>query len=127
MLPQFLLPETVAREDGTGMEILCDSRTLRLTLGVTRIVAQESLEVSVWGSADRDRWRPLISFPQKFYCGTYFLDLDLSRYEDVRYLRAHWRMGRWTKNDCAPLFGFYLRAEDGPLRREAGAARVAAG
>jgi hypothetical protein len=126
MLPQFLLPETVARQDGTGSEIPFDGKIVQLTLGITRIISQESLEVSVWGSADGQRWRLLVVFPQKFYCGTYSAHLDLTRHEDVRYLRAEWKMGRWTRSpdhdDRAPLFGFYLRAEEGRMRREAGAA-----
>jgi hypothetical protein len=125
MLPQFLLPETVARQDGMGAEIPFERERVQLTLGITRIIAQESLEVSVWGSADGEHWRPLVAFPQKFYCGTYSVNLDLTLYDDVRYLRAQWRMGRWTsgsnRDECAPLFGFYLRAEEGRLRRGAGA------
>ena len=122
MLPQFLLPETVAREDGTGAEMACESRVIQLTLGITRIMARESLEVSVWGSADGEQWRPLVAFPQKFFCGTYPMTLDLSRHLDVRHLRAQWKMGRWISDEQAPLFGFYLLAEEGRLRREAGAA-----
>jgi len=122
MLPQFLLPETVARENGTGAEMACESRVIQLTLGITRIIAQESLEVSVWGSADGEQWRPLVTFPQKFYCGFYAINLDLSRHQDVRHLRAQWKMGRWLSGEQAPLFGFYLRAEEGRLGREAGAA-----
>ena len=115
MLPQFLLPETVARQDGIGVELEPEVRILRLTLGITRIIAQESLEVSVWGSADGEQWRPLVAFPQKFYCGTYSILIDLRRHPDVRYLRAEWKMGRWTRDERAPLFEFYLRADDGLL------------
>lgn len=121
MLPQFLLPETVAREDGVGAEVACEIERLRLTLGITRVIAQESLEVSVWGSPDGEHWRPLVSFPQKFYCGTYSLSLDLAPEADVRHLRAQWKIGRWLQDGRAPLFGFYLRAEQGRMRREAGA------
>ena len=67
----------------------------------------------MWGSADGLRWRPLVAFPQKFYCGTYTVHLDLTLYEDVLYLRAQWKMGRWTRSshhdERAPLFEFYLR------------------
>jgi hypothetical protein len=126
MLPQFLLPETVAREDGMGAEMACESKAIRLTLGITRIIARESLEVSVWGSADGEHWHSLVAFTQKFYCGTYSINLDLSRHADVRRLRAQWKMGCWTRSsnhdERAPLFGFYLRAEEGRMRREAGAA-----
>jgi hypothetical protein len=122
MLPQFLLPETVARQDGMGAEMAFERKIVQLTLGITRIIARESLEVSVWGSADGEHWRPLIAFPQKFYCGNYSQVLDMTSHPDVRYLRAQWKMGRWIRDERAPLFGFYLRAEEGRLRREAGAA-----
>lgn len=126
MLPQFLLPETVARQDGMGAEMPFQRKIVQLTLGITRIIAQESLEVSVWGSEDGENWRPLMAFPQKFYCGTYSLVLDMTSHPDVHYLRAQWKMGRWMhctqRDERAPLFGFYLRAEEGKLRRGAGAA-----
>ena len=114
MVPAFLFPENIAREDGHGAEIsLGDSRTrlLLLTLGITRILEQGSLDVSIWGSADGQAWQPLASFPQKFYCGTYSLMLDLSRRLEIRYLRAQWRMSRWGGGDSKPLAGFYLFAE----------------
>ena len=117
MLPQFLLPETVAREDGMGAEVTFEPGAVRLTLGITRIIAQESLEVSVWGSPDGENWRPLAAFPRKFYCGTYSMVLDLKRHPDVRSLRAQWKMGRWNRDARAPLFEFYVRAEDGLLHQ----------
>ncbi|SRR5579884_400514 len=121
MLQQFLLPETVARQDGVSAELALEEcgKPLLLTLGITRTTEQESLEVSVWGSVDGEHWREIARFPQKFYCGTYPMVLDLSREPALRYLRAHWKMGRWT--DAPPLFGFYLHLEDVKLRR-AGAA-----
>ena len=114
MVPAFLFPENIAREDGHGAEIsLGDSRarSLLLTLGITRILEQGCLDVSIWGSADGQAWQPLASFPQKFYCGTYSLMLDLSRHLEIRYLRAQWRMSRWGGGDSKPLAGFYLFAE----------------
>jgi|SRR5690242_2547413 hypothetical protein len=110
----LLLPETVARQDGVGAEMPVDTRIVQLKLGITRIIAQENLEVSVWGSPDRKQWRPLVTFPHKFYCGTYPMVLDLTPHGDVRYLRAQWRMERWSRDENAPLFGFYLSA--GELR-----------
>jgi hypothetical protein len=117
MLPQYLVPKTVARQDGTGTEIALGAKVVRLTLGITRTIAEESLEVSVVGSPDGEGWRLLVAFPQKFYCGTYSLVIDLTLYPDVRYLRAEWKMGRWTPDERAPLFEFYLRADDGLLHQ----------
>ena len=113
MLPGFILPETTIREAGTGEAIdLAESTgsVLLLTLGITRIIEQQSLDLSIWGSADGKEWggKPLISFPQKFYCGTYQILLDLTAHPDVRYLRPKWQVARWGKGDPKPLFGIYL-------------------
>src|SRR5579864_2995110 len=119
MVPAFLFPESIAREDGHGAEILLgDSRvrSLLLTLGITRILQQGTLDVSIWGSTDGQAWQPVASFPQKFYCGTYSLVVDLSRRLEIRYLRAHWRMGRWGGGDSKPLAGFYLVAEEAKMQ-----------
>jgi hypothetical protein len=117
MLPNFLVPEQIVREDGTGPELELgpsEGKLLLLTLGITRIIEQESLDVSVWGSADKTSWgaKPLVSFPQKFYCGTYQILLDLSRTPDVKYLRAQWKVNRWGRGDPKPMFGFYVFAEE---------------
>jgi len=118
MLQEFLLPETTVREAGTGSEIdLGDQvgRTLLLTLGITRIIEQQSIDISIWGSADGTDWgaKPVTSFPQKFYCGTYQIALDLTGHPQVRYLRAKWQVNRWGKGDPKPLFTVYLFAQAG--------------
>jgi len=117
MLPNFLIPETVIREAGMGPELSVGSIAsglLLLTLGITRIIEQQSLDISVWGSADNTDWgaKPLISFPQKFYCGTYQLLLDLTQHPDVKHLRAKWQVSRWGRGDPKPLFGIYLFVQD---------------
>jgi len=116
MLPGFLLPETTIRQAGTGEAIVVTEFTggvLLLTLGITRIIEQQSLDVSVWGSPDGKEWgaKPLISFPQKFYCGTYQILLDLGPHPDIRHLRVKWQAARWGKGDPKPLFGVYLFAQ----------------
>jgi len=123
MFPRFLLPETVSREDGAGVAVTLDQNpgAALLTLGIDRVLEQESLDVSVWGSPDGRSWRPLASFPQKSYCGAYSLELNLGRYPDVRFLRAQWRMGRWVNDQARPLFGFHVKL-DRPKSRRAGAA-----
>jgi hypothetical protein len=117
MLPQFLLPETTIREAGTSSDLNLGSQagdTLILTLGITRIIEQESIDVTIWGSADGAEWgaKPLASFPQKFYTGTYQIVLDLSGQPDVKHLRAKWQVNRWGKGDLKPLFGFYLFVQE---------------
>ena len=87
--------------------------TLLLTLGITRIIEQQSIDISIWGSADGSDWgaKPVISFPQKFYCGTYQIVVDLTDRPEVRYLRAKWQVNRWGKGDPKPLFTIYVFAQ----------------
>lgn len=117
MLPAFLVPETVVREGGksAAVEIPAAGRPVLLTLGINRIIEQESLDVFIYGSADGSEWaaKPLLRFPQKFYCGTYSMLLDLTQHPGVRFLRAEYKTNRWGRGDSQPLFGFYLYIEDG--------------
>jgi len=113
MLPQFLLPETTIREAGASQDLNISDQaggTLVLTLGITRIIEQESLDVTIWGSADGAEWgtKPLATFPQKFYCGTYQMVVDLADRPEIKFLRAKWQMNRWGKGDPKPMFGVYL-------------------
>jgi len=115
MVPQFLLPETLVRGAGQSPDIDLgepQDGTMVLTLGITRIIEQESIDISIWGSADGAEWgtKPLASFPQKFYCGTYQILLDLSE-RSVRFLRIKWHANRWGKGDPKPLFAVYLFAQ----------------
>jgi hypothetical protein len=116
MLPNFLIPESEIRQDGTGPEVSLESsqaKLLLITLGVTRVIEQESLEVSIWGSPDKTNWgtKPLVTFPQKFYCGTYEVQLDLSERADVQFLRAKWKVNRWGRGEAKPLFDVYAFAQ----------------
>ncbi|MBV9503548.1 MAG: hypothetical protein JO323_00935 [Acidobacteriia bacterium] len=116
MLPEFLIPETTVREAGSGPEMSLEEKqgmVFTVTLGITRIIEQQSLEVSIWGSPDGNDWgsRPLASFPQKFYCGTYQIELDLGDHPDVKYLKAKWQVSRWGRRDPRPRFTIYLFLE----------------
>jgi len=128
MLPEFLLTETTVREAGTGPEVALGDQqggTLVLTLGITRIIEQESIDISLWGSADGSDWgtKPLATFPQKFYCGTYQIVVDLSNRSDVQYMRVKWGVNRWGKGEPKPLFSIYVFAQ--ALQRELVAAGAA--
>jgi len=121
MLAAFLLPETVIREDGSGPELDLGSargRLLVVTMGITRILEQQSLDMSVWGSADNVNWgeKPLASFPQKFYGGSYQVLVDLTERPEVQYLRAAWKVNRWGYSPQKPLFGLYLFVEESAAR-----------
>jgi hypothetical protein len=127
MFRDVLLAESVARADGMGPEIDLRRRggtLLVLTLGVTRILEQESIEVSILGSPDGEKWspRPLAKFPPKFYCGMYSILLNMAFHPDVRFVRVQWKMNRWKKNEALPLFGFYVYAEESGARVSAAVA-----
>ena len=112
----FLVSETRVEADGAAPTLDLGpsaGRTLLLTLGITKIVEQESLDVAIWGSADGNDWgaKPLLAFPQKFYAGTYTLLLDLSAKPDVRRLQARWKVARWGVGSTKPMFTFYVFAE----------------
>lgn len=116
MRPEFLLPETTVRDAGTGPVIDVHQErvgVLFLTLGITRIVEKESIEISIWGSADGLDWGtlPIASYSQKFYCGVYQLQLDLTHRPEVKYLRAQWDVNRWIRSAGKPLFTMYLSVE----------------
>ena len=120
MVPMFLVPEREVSESGTGHVIdLGDSADTRpdllaVTLGVTHILEQESLDVQIQGSEDGVSWlpKPLVKFSQKFYCGTYQMLLDAHAHRSVRYLRANWSMNRWGRGSLKPLFGMYLFVQE---------------
>jgi hypothetical protein len=111
---EFLVPETIAIEDGVGKAFqlgISRGKPMLLNLEITQIVQQESLDISVWGSADGQRWRQLVTFPQKFYCGSYLSQLDLARHKEIEFVRAQWRLSRWGAGEPAVLAGFWLSIE----------------
>ena len=116
MLPAFLVPETTIDSNGTTDPIdLGESAGHRilLTLGILDIVEQESLDIAIWGSEDGEEWgeKPIRSFPQKFYAGTYQILCPLDASPEVRYLRVEWKAHRWGVGETTPMFKFYLFAE----------------
>lgn len=115
MLPAFLVPETQVRQNGTAeaFAIPAGIDTLFVTLGITHVLEQESLDISIYGSPDGAEWtaKPLLTFPQKFYCGTYQMLLDLTTRPDIHHLRVQWHVNRWGRGSLQPMFGFYVFAE----------------
>jgi hypothetical protein len=120
MMDIYLVPEKTkvnAKGDSAPTDLLgLSSRVILLTLNITDVIEQESLDVSVYGSADGTTWseKPLIAFPQKFYRGEHPLLLDLSEKPDVKMLRAHWEAARWGRGVETPHFEFEIRAREVP-------------
>ena len=106
-----------AKGDGATVDVsTATSRVFLLTLDIARIVEQESLDVSVSGSADGAAWdaKPVAAFPQKFYCGESPLLLDLTAHPDVKFVRAHWEVARWGRGAETTMFEFGLRLKEIP-------------
>ena len=121
-MPNLFLvpPDTQVEANGNGPVLELGSstgKTILLTLGITKIVEQESLDVSIWGSPDGAEFgaATLMAFPQKFYVGVHASLLDLSRHPDVKYLQARWKVARWGVGSTQPMFTFYVFAEPAPI------------
>jgi|SRR3984957_6594437 len=127
MIDAFLVAEQTvvnAKGDGPTLDVShASSRVFLLTLQITNIIEQESLEVSIHGSADGSTWapKPIVTFPQKFYRGDSPLILDLTAHPDVKFVRAHWEVARWGRGLETPMFEFNLRLKEIPaeILREA--------
>jgi len=115
-----------AKGDGPSVDLSgASGHVFLLTLEISKIIEQESLEVSIHGSADGAAWgaKPLVVFPQKFYCGQSPLLLDLTTHPDVKFVRAHWEVARWGRGVETPMFEFGLSLKEVPAQvlREAAA------
>jgi hypothetical protein len=106
-----------AKGDGPAVDISgATGRVFLLTLKITKIIEQESLDLSILGSVDGATWgaKPLVSYPQKFYCGQSPLLLDLTAHPDVKFVRAHWEPARWGRGMETPMFEFGVMLKEIP-------------
>ena len=106
-----------AKGDGSAVDVSgATSRVFLVTLAITRIIEQESLDVSIYGSADGVSWSPksIAAFPQRFYCGESPLLLDLTAHPDVKFVRAHWEVARWGRGTETPMFEFGVTMKEVP-------------
>lgn len=103
--------------DGEALDISSSpTRTFLCRLEVSDQIEQESLDVSVWGSADGQAWgtHPLIKLPQVFYRGEERMILDLTMRPELRFVRAHWDLVRWGRVAPLPMFVIGLKASEIP-------------
>jgi len=99
--------------DGESRDIgASQTRTFLCSMIITGQLEQESVDISIWGSANGQDWGkfPLLKMPQRFYRGETRQVLDLSLQPDVRLIRAKWELTRWGR--VAPhaqfVLGFHL-------------------
>ena len=103
--------------DGPAVDLSgATSRVFLLTLVICKIIEQESLEISIFASADGEAWgaKSLAAFPQKFYCGETPLLLDLTAHADVKFIRLHWEVARWGRGSETPMFEFDVAMKEVP-------------
>jgi hypothetical protein len=125
----MLIPaNTVVNTKGDGPAVEVGSggnRVFLVTLSITKIIEQESLDVSIYGSADGTAWgaKSMAAFPQKFYCEQSPLLLDLREHAEVKFVRAHWEVARWGRGTETPMFEFGVTMKEVPadILREAAA------
>jgi hypothetical protein len=110
-------PETVVETAGAG-EVFdlgaLAARSLLVVLRVADIIEQESLHVSIWGSADGKEWgdKALFWFPQEFYRGARPAALDLRQRPEIKFLQARWEVNRWGRGYPRPHFRFSVEIEE---------------
>lgn len=106
-----------AKGDGAAVEVSdAANRVFLVTLSITKIIEQESLDVSVFGSTDGAAWdaKSIAAFPQKFYCEDSPLLLDLTAHPNVKFVRAHWDVARWGRGVETPMFEFGVSMKEVP-------------
>jgi hypothetical protein len=120
MVDAFLVPEkttVTAKGDGAAVDIsAAQSRVFLLTLNISNVIEQESLDVGIFGSPDGTTWdaKALVSFPQKFYRGQHPLLLDLTANREAKFIRAHWEVKRWGRGTETPMFEFHVTIREVP-------------
>jgi len=89
-------------------------KSLLLVLQIAEVLEQESLHVSIWGSADGQNWgtQALFWFPQKFYSGVTPAALDLAKRPEIKFLQARWETNRWGRGIPRPHFRFAVEVQE---------------
>jgi len=115
----LVAPNTLVEESGNGEAVdvtASATRTFFCLMQVTDQIEQESLDVSIWGSADGENWgtQPILKLPQVFYRGQTRAVLELSLRPAVKFIRARWDLNRWGRVAPNPMFRFGLHLLEVP-------------
>ena len=115
-----LIPKgTTVRESGHGEKVdirASTTRTFFCALVISDQIEQESVDVSIWGSADGENWgtHPVLKLPQQFYRGETRAVLDLALVPEVNFIRAAWDLNRWGRVAPLPMFVLGLHLVEVP-------------
>jgi len=121
----LIAPDTLLEATGDGEPVsVADSstRTFLCNLFISDQIEQESIDISIWGSADGQSWgtHPILKIPQRFYRGETRAVLELALRPEVKFIRAKWELNRWGRVAPQPMFRAGLRlAEVPPMPRPA--------
>ncbi len=130
MAVQFVLipPDTRLTANGEGQPFDISgsqTRTFICSMEITDQMEQESVDISVWGSADGQDFgkMPLLKMPQRFYRGETRQVLDLSLKPEIRFIRARYDLARWGRVAPHPLFVLGFQVSEIPAFTAQTAAR----
>jgi len=122
---------TRVEANGNGAKVdvsASQTRTFLCELQITDQIEQESIDVSIWGSADGENWgrKPILMLPQQFYRGETRMVLDLTLRPEVKFIRAGWEVNRWGRVAPTPMFVIGLGLQEVPAMTRPGPAPKAA-
>jgi hypothetical protein len=111
----LIAQDTLMKENGVGAAVdirASQTRTFFCVMNIADQIEQESLDVSIWGSADGENWgtHPILKLPQQFYKGETRAVLDLTLVPEVNFIRGAWDLVRWGRVAPTPMFvaGLYV-------------------
>jgi hypothetical protein len=113
--------------DGPAVDVRpSQTRTFLCVLDILDQIEQESLDVSIWGSADGQDFgaKPILKIPQRFYRGDTKQVLDLTLRPEVHFIRARWDLFRWGRVAPHPMFVIAFRLEEVPAFAHSAAVKV---
>jgi hypothetical protein len=92
------------------------TRTFYCVMFIYDQIEQESIDVSIWGSADGENWgtHPILRLPQRFYRGETRAVLELALRPEVKFILAKWDLNRWGRVAPLPMFRVGLRLTEVP-------------
>jgi hypothetical protein len=115
-----LIPNnTLVRGNGVSAAVdirASQTRTFFCVMNITDQIEQESLDVSIWASADGENWgaHPVLKLPQQFYRGETRAVLDMTQIPEINFVRAAWELNRWGRVAPLPMFVLGLHVKEIP-------------
>ena len=116
----YLIPkDTLVKENGNGAPVdirASHTRTFFCVMNITDQIEQESVDLSIWGSADGENWgtHPILKLPQQFYRGETRAVLELRLVPEVNFIRAGLELNRWGRVAPLPMFVLGLHLTEIP-------------